>query len=94
MNTINIDERTLQCPSCKGEYLHQVEVVAYWGGEDKGTGLKMVSSPERCFIGTSMEGNPSPRRQGLTIRFDCESCSAELLLSVVQHKGQTLIQWE
>jgi hypothetical protein len=38
------------------------------------------------------DGNPSDRRQGLTIAFTCEQgCTANL--TVIQHKGNTVIEW-
>jgi hypothetical protein len=93
MKELQTRDTWLHCPNCKGDYLHQVEVIAYWCAEDEKTGLKAVSSMDRCFVETSMKGNPSARRQGLTIRFECEACSAEPLLAITQHKGQTEIGW-
>lgn len=37
-------------------------------------------------------GNPSDRRQGLKIAFECEvGCTANL--TIIQHKGNTVIEW-
>jgi hypothetical protein len=37
--------------------------------------------------------NPSPRRNGLTIRFSCEQCDARPVLAIWQHKGATMLEW-
>jgi hypothetical protein len=39
-----------------------------------------------------LDGNPSDRRQGVTIRFWCEQCTQRSVLTVAQHKGLTLIE--
>jgi hypothetical protein len=38
-------------------------------------------------------GNPSARRQGLTIKFDCEHCEGSHVLTIAQHKGTTYVKW-
>jgi hypothetical protein len=38
--------------------------------------------------------NPSTRRHGLIIDFECETCSANpIQLRFAQHKGTTLVSW-
>jgi hypothetical protein len=37
--------------------------------------------------------DPSDRRDGLTITFSCETCEDLPVLSIVQHKGLTLVGW-
>jgi hypothetical protein len=41
----------------------------------------------------NMSLNPSPRRGGILIQFDCECCLAEPQLGILQHKGWTRIEW-
>jgi hypothetical protein len=40
-------------------------------------------------IDTSMAGNPSGRRSGLTVLFWCECCHRITRLDIEQHKGET-----
>ena len=37
--------------------------------------------------------NPSDRRQGLAIAFDCESCGEGIELTLAQHKGISVAAW-
>ena len=43
-------------------------------------------------IDALLEGNPSGRRQGVTIRFWCEGCAQRSVLTIAQHKGATLLE--
>jgi hypothetical protein len=45
----------------------------------------MIENPE----------NPSVKRDGIVINFNCEHCDneAKLRLAIVQHKGQTFFYW-
>jgi hypothetical protein len=47
-----------------------------------------------CDISTDITGNPSERRDGLTIAFRCELCSATPMLRIEQSKGITFVTWE
>ena len=38
-------------------------------------------------------GNPSWRRHGLAICFECEFCGRTSELTIAQHKGQSLLAW-
>lgn len=42
---------------------------------------------------SNMSLNPSPRRGGILIEFDCECCLAKPQLGIFQHKGLTCIEW-
>ena len=92
----------LHCPSCRGDNLHQEEVTAFWRQEDGEQGLKVTSkfSPfcepgnPTSSISTELEGNPSSRRDGLRVRFNCETCQEIPCLIISQHKGSTFIHWE
>jgi DNA-directed RNA polymerase subunit RPC12/RpoP len=90
----------LKCPRCGFNYMHQGRVVVYHrvGGEDGSeTDVTTVdgglSATHR--VPSHGAGNPSGRRQGLSITFDCEGCrpdgSIELLIA--QHKGNTVFSW-
>jgi hypothetical protein len=99
----------LKCPCCGSEYLHQTTVCVYNRSEDAPmTHVTEVKQEGRTegFKGvihkiepSFRSGNPSGRRQGLTIFFECESCHGEdndvlrFALDVYQHKGNTYLEW-
>tara|TARA_R100001244_G_C5162413_1_gene131116 strand:+ start:95 stop:421 length:327 start_codon:yes stop_codon:yes gene_type:complete len=82
------------CPYCRGNNLHQDKVAVWFGGEmSPFNDIQVVVDQEGISEGTSQEGNPSSRRDGLLIRFWCETCDNIPSLSISQHKGSTFIQW-
>jgi hypothetical protein len=84
----------LECPGCDQPNLHQRKVSTFWRVEDAERGIRVVSQFVHTLVDEEMHGNPSLRRDGILIDFDCEHCDAEPRLSIVQHKGITLVQWE
>lgn len=91
--------QVVSCPRCGSNYLHQVNAHVFWREEDAKTGISVFSSDfNELNISKNMEGNPSARRNGISIQFICEQCSCEdttpLKLNIVQHKGNTYIAWE
>jgi len=67
--------------------------------------LTKVNSPEgevfnevttdwEASIDMNMAGNPSARRSGVLITFYCEECEDLTVLSIFQHKGNTLLETE
>lgn len=82
------------CPSCGSEYLHQIEVTAYFRhAEDSKTGRKTVCSGTEVYASSnaSMDGCPGSRRDGLDIVFECESCEGHQVVNLVQDKGLTYL---
>jgi hypothetical protein len=84
-----VEHGILSCPDCGGTCLHQGAVSVFVRPVEDG----------RC-VSTHINGvvagdNPSPRRDGLTIRFFCETCGVRgrRALNIFQHKGQTFIEW-
>jgi hypothetical protein len=98
------DDLVLKCPLCGMEFLHQTAVEVFQRGEDEVLGTHVVvSQHEAVVIDRKMVNNPSSRRQGLRIRFECESCHMAdptdhdlnaIFLCIVQHKGWTQVFWE
>lgn len=88
----------LECPSCKETYLHQRMVEVYNRTEDADivwATLVDTTGVLSHTIPNSSSNNPSNRRQGLVIHFECEHCQDEdLKLCIAQHKGSTLMHWE
>lgn len=90
----------LKCPKCDQTYLHHGEVAVFDRGEDDPT-----VTVTRVRFGSVMSAkaqnhrveNPSPRRGGIKIAFECESCDnagSKQHLNIVQHKGETFLFWD
>jgi hypothetical protein len=45
------------------------------------------------LLPSNQVANPSGRRHGLAIAFDCEGCGDEIELTLAQHKGVTALTW-
>jgi hypothetical protein len=84
----------LICPCCGSIYLHQSTINVYNRDEDADKGLHVIVENDMTITGTDMQNNPSPRREGLSIKFWCEECPEKLTLNIYQHKGETLIEWK
>jgi len=82
----------LECPGCGGRNLHHREVHVFERREDESTGVRTRIYGKETCVDTSMNGNPSSRRDGLSIFFDCETCDALPVLNIFQHKGTTFLE--
>lgn len=84
---------SLLCPQCGGVCTHQGAVVAFMReAEDSKEGISVLVQPNReLSVKRSMAGNPSSRRNGLSIAFSCETCNRLFCLNVYQHKGTTYL---
>ena len=87
-------EYNLHCPVCGSPHLHQHTVGIYNRCEDETTGTHVEVSGNSVVVDRNLAGNPSGRRQGLSIAFECEECGADSILNVYQHKGHSLMNWE
>ena len=83
----------LKCPSCGNNYLHHEKVEVFERSEDAEKGLHVKVENSVVTTDTSLSGNPSIRRDGLTIEFSCEGCKARPVLSISQHKGNTWVDF-
>lgn len=88
------EDGELVCPSCGFNYLHHVKVEVFERSEDALHGVHVAVSEGQAVMDTSLEGNPSGRRHGITIQFECEGCDAEPVLSISQHKGYTYMTFD
>ena len=100
---LNQDE-LLCCPLCgDGNGMHQTTTTIY-SGNDAITEIAK-DGYTRVWPNDEVQSalNPSARRNGLTIHFDCEFCSISddpefdppsMKLRIYQHKGQTFINWD
>lgn len=79
---------------CGSEELHQREVSVFWrDGEDSQTGKNIRSTLRATESFLTQGENPSPRRDGLLVKFSCEQCDSEPELAIYQHKGRTCMKW-
>ena len=100
MNNIRIkDDDVLECPHCPNaieSYLHHGKVTVYDRHEDESRIKKTEVSNGVAHtkeVDNSCSGNPSSRRHGLAICFECELCGRTSELTIAQHKGQSLLAW-
>ncbi len=83
----------LVCPVCSGTYLHQGKIEVFDCGEDMtGLCLHTTSGNGEIAVDKDFTMNPSARRQGLRIHFDCEA-DCKPVLNMLQHKGSTFMYW-
>ena len=88
------NEFVLLCPECGGSYLHHIKIENFEREEDAPNGIHTTIIRNDINIKyDSLDGNPSQRRHGLKIWFYCELCEAEPILTLSQHKGQTVFGW-
>ncbi len=89
----------IQCPRCgeaNGSLHHNTIKIFNRDGEDDniGTYTEIASNTVQTYR-LLPKGNPSGRRDGLTIRFNCEQCGPNVAtLCIAQHKGATLMYWD
>ena len=93
----------LICPMCGGYYLHQGNTTIYERTEDASVTTVIAqngSEVVRTDFPSDDVANPSMRRHGLIIEFECECCHVDdfkktplLRLSIYQHKGITFLEW-
>lgn len=83
----------LKCPGCGWEFLHHDKVEVWWRDrEDSTTGQHVVCAEgQSLVVDGEMAGNPSGRRDGVTVHLWCEVCGARSFLDLAQHKGHTLL---
>ncbi|MBV8775541.1 MAG: hypothetical protein JO166_24915, partial [Deltaproteobacteria bacterium] len=96
-------QTNLKCPRCGWDFLHLRRITVYDRGED----AEMTSVTTACdglsathLLPSREVANPSARRDGMAILFECEACSVDLYrsspvieLTIAQHKGITLLGW-
>lgn len=92
----------LLCPRCGGYYLHHLGVRMYERSEDQPTVTIIETDGDSVSVRPRQPAdgaNPSNRRDGMVIKFECELCSSEdgvedvIELIFAQHKGSTEVSW-
>jgi hypothetical protein len=101
------DGTTLACPHCHEGNLHHRHVTVYDRDEDDDNTYVVSIDRQRTpepnsdwypeitvqHLPSNYTENPSSRRNGLSIAFECEHCYAVLELTITQHKGASLMSW-
>jgi len=92
----------LKC-KCGSEYLHQGNITVFERGEDGDTTTVIAQDGKTVQASDFPDRdtcNPSPRRHGLILEFDCEECGSwgekpgvTQRLAIFQHKGCTFMEW-
>jgi hypothetical protein len=83
----------LKCAGCGEEYTRVKGVYWFRRGEDRSscdTGFLTLSGHQGA-VKTSNKLNPSARRDGLRVIYNCEHCETISSLNIEQHKGNTYI---
>jgi hypothetical protein len=89
-------DEPLKCPGCGENYLHHIHVATFERREDETETIITEIADGHTTMGVEASmgcSNPSPRRHGLVITFECEHCNTKSQLALAQHKGQTFRAW-
>lgn len=84
---------SVKCPKCDGDYLHHNRVEIFNRHEDATTGLHVTVDQTQYSVDENIAENPSSRRHGLHIQFECEECGEVSKLVLYQHKGNSYMGW-
>jgi hypothetical protein len=96
--------KRIKCPVCGDTWLHQQDVEVFFRDkeyDERGLHATVAVEPECVFednnaslkVDSSMEGNPSPNRQGVIIKYKCENGNHTSWLHLYQHKGESFFVW-
>jgi len=100
MEHTNEGMATVNCPRCGGEWTHheRIEVFARQAEDGRGVAyaVDVVPGPQKGPPAQTSSALKEPeeflgRRGDVRVRFRCEDCTEPFWLSLVQHKGQSLI---
>jgi hypothetical protein len=84
-------EYDLCCPKCGETYVHHGKINVFERAEDDDKGIHVIINSQNVCIKSDLKGNPSLRRNGLTIEFWCELCNCVSVLAIAQHKGTSIV---
>ena len=95
------DTNNIKCPSCGGDYLHQVGVELVIRDEEDGPASLVEATKDGVSVKrmTAKEAYiEAGRRDLFKIIFNCEECSFgpggnSYGLWIKQHKGITIMEW-
>jgi hypothetical protein len=81
-----------ECPFCGFEFTHHGRIEIFERNEDDKYPNHITVDKYNVTIDRNNEGNPSTRRDGISIQFWCEQCNRIHYLNIAQHKGNTTIE--
>jgi RNase P subunit RPR2 len=86
----------LCCEHCGFNYTHLFKTEIFSRSEDAEMGDHMIFKgfaeiESELHFDHSLSGNPSSRRSGVSLFFNCENCDYITRLNISQHKGVTII---
>ena len=96
---------SLRCPQCRGDRLHHGRVTVFHRIEDDEMITQtVVTGPSATVeaVSNSRTTDPSSRRDGIEIEFQCELCHREkksdladqrMFLRIARHMGKTVLEW-
>ena len=89
-------EGYLLCPWCRGVFTHHQRVAIHQrepfeDGDSHATVVATASDGDDLAGAPDVPGNPSSRRNGITVDLYCELCAGWFALRIAQHKGQTIV---
>jgi hypothetical protein len=86
-----VNYETLVCPSCGGDNLHHGVIETFYTNDHNAKTGDHLTIDVNGWVSKdkNIKQNPSPGRDGILIHFTCETCPAESVLSIAQHKGNT-----
>lgn len=88
-----MDHTILKCPYCMSDHAHTLCVETFFReDEDYHKGRHVEVSESHCFIDSDMTGNPSLRRNGVLITYECEMCQKNFGLAISHHKGSNFVE--
>lgn len=99
MSNVSLDAEILKCPHCEELYLHHGDVSVFNRHEDAEMVMAthVIGSPQSTMtslVKNNDSQNPSSRRHGMVIEFECEICHSRPKLTISQHKGHTIMEWK
>lgn len=92
VNLFSQFEDFIKCPVCADTYTHQGKIEIFERGEDETIGNHVQVFNDNIQVDRDLTGNPSPRRQGVSIHFKCETQSHQFIVDIYQHKGQSFFE--
>jgi hypothetical protein len=99
--SINQTERwdyddAVTCAGCGSQYMHHLGLVAYFRDKEdaktgRNYGVCRDGPGELALTSSDQSKNPSPRRDAIVVMLVCEGCAQPTELTILQHKGCTIL---
>ena len=87
---IENDNDVLKCAHCLGEYTHVRAITWFRRDEDcDNCNTLFADIKTQKTMVTTNQLNPSARRDGLRVIYECECCGEYSSMNISQHKGLT-----